>query len=66
MGTKLASLTPCMLLIIYNVLQHHQWHRIKRKAGAEVIAEDILYNQTVNYTGNSIFVFDQNNKIVAK
>lgn len=36
---------------------HHQWNRMRRAAKVKPITENILYNQTVNYTDDTIFIF---------
>jgi hypothetical protein len=37
---------------------HKQWQRMSKQPGAEMITEYILYNQTVNYMDNTIYILD--------
>ena len=51
------------------VAQHSKWRRMRRQAaGTRVRFEqrNIFFNQTVNYTGNTISVFDVDNNTVVE
>ena len=53
--------------IVYNyvILQHHQWNRLS--GTMEVMEVNVLYNQTVSYLDNIIFIADRlTGKILAR
>ena len=51
-------------IIMIITLQHRQWRRIANEQGLEIIERNIFFNQTVNYTGNTITVFDADGIVI--
>jgi hypothetical protein len=45
---------------------HHWWYRQRNVPGLTLIEVDVLYNQTVNYTRNTILIMDLNGHILAR
>ena len=54
----------CYTIIMIMTLQHSQWRRIANKQGLEVIERNIFFNQTINYTGSTISVFDADGIVI--
>lgn len=49
------------------LLQHHDWQKMKRSTNDDHMTINILYNQTVNFIRNTLFIVDRDdNRTVAQ
>ena len=44
-------------ITVYTLLQHHQWNKLKQ-SGLQVTEVNVLHNDIIKYTHNTIYIAD--------